>query len=400
MSVRGLTLRVAGVLCALLGALLLSSAPALAAAPEAPEALTPNPLFATTATLHGVLDPKLVGGPGTFEILTYQFLYKKSKTECQGASLTPGGLSLGEGAEPIAQEISHLEAGTEYTVCLRVSSVEGETLSPKLTFKTATAVAPEPPTLSVETVRATEATLHGVLDPAAIALSEPGAYEFLYKKESPTCTGESTTPPGAFAGNPGEPVEAKLEGLTPNTEYTVCLRAKNDAGDEALSTPPVTFKTALPPEAPETISPANPLTATTATLHGVLNPKAAGNPGTYEFLYKVSATECEGGETSGGSAAGAMAEKVEAKLTGLLPSTTYTFCLLARNEAGETALSSPPVTFTTPPAPPAIEAESSSDVLFNEATVSAQINPDGHPWEIAHNPHWTLNDDGSVTLAP
>jgi catechol 2,3-dioxygenase-like lactoylglutathione lyase family enzyme len=25
-------------------------------------------------------------------------------------------------------------------------------------------------------------------------------------------------------------------------------------------------------------------------------------------------------------------------------------------------------------------------------------DPDGHPWEVAHNPHWTLNEDGSVTL--
>ena len=27
------------------------------------------------------------------------------------------------------------------------------------------------------------------------------------------------------------------------------------------------------------------------------------------------------------------------------------------------------------------------------------VDPDGHPWEVAHNPHWTLGDDGSVTLA-
>ena len=27
------------------------------------------------------------------------------------------------------------------------------------------------------------------------------------------------------------------------------------------------------------------------------------------------------------------------------------------------------------------------------------IDPDGHPWEVAHNPHWTLLDDGSVQLA-
>jgi uncharacterized protein len=28
------------------------------------------------------------------------------------------------------------------------------------------------------------------------------------------------------------------------------------------------------------------------------------------------------------------------------------------------------------------------------------IDPDGHPWAVAHNPHWTLRDDGSVALAP
>ena len=26
------------------------------------------------------------------------------------------------------------------------------------------------------------------------------------------------------------------------------------------------------------------------------------------------------------------------------------------------------------------------------------IDPDGHAWEVAHNPHWTLDDDGSVSL--
>ena len=26
------------------------------------------------------------------------------------------------------------------------------------------------------------------------------------------------------------------------------------------------------------------------------------------------------------------------------------------------------------------------------------IDPDGHPWEVAHNPHWTVHEDGSTTL--
>jgi predicted lactoylglutathione lyase len=26
-------------------------------------------------------------------------------------------------------------------------------------------------------------------------------------------------------------------------------------------------------------------------------------------------------------------------------------------------------------------------------------DPDGHPWEIAHNPHWTVTEDGGVKLS-
>jgi catechol 2,3-dioxygenase-like lactoylglutathione lyase family enzyme len=28
------------------------------------------------------------------------------------------------------------------------------------------------------------------------------------------------------------------------------------------------------------------------------------------------------------------------------------------------------------------------------------VDPDGHPWEVAHNPHWELREDGSVNLNP
>lgn len=267
-----------------------SAAPALAAAPEPPEALAPSPLFATAATLHGVVDPKLVGGPGTFELLTYDFLYRESKTECKGGSTVPipAGMSLGEGDEALpGQEIHGLKPSTEYTVCLRVSGAEGETLSPRLTFKTAAPVAPETPTLTVESpVHSTEAVLHGVLDPAAVAPSEAGAYEFLYKKESPTCTGESTAPasPVVYAGMPEEPVSGTLTGLTPNTKYTVCLRAEN-AAKEVTVGPPMPFETALPPETPETVELVEAKGAS-LKVKGVLNPKASGNAGSFEFIYK------------------------------------------------------------------------------------------------------------------
>ena len=26
------------------------------------------------------------------------------------------------------------------------------------------------------------------------------------------------------------------------------------------------------------------------------------------------------------------------------------------------------------------------------------VDPDGHPWEVAHNPHWKIEPDGAITL--
>jgi uncharacterized protein len=38
------------------------------------------------------------------------------------------------------------------------------------------------------------------------------------------------------------------------------------------------------------------------------------------------------------------------------------------------------------------------DKAFWGGYTAVFIDPDGHPWEVAHNPHWTVRDDGSVTL--
>ena len=39
-----------------------------------------------------------------------------------------------------------------------------------------------------------------------------------------------------------------------------------------------------------------------------------------------------------------------------------------------------------------------SDETFWGGYSGVFLDPDGHPWEVAHNPHWTLAPDGSVRL--
>ncbi len=181
----------------------------------------------------------------------------------------------------------------------------------------------------------------------------------------------------------GQPTAAATgPALSPGTTYFYRAVADNQQSKKEgvpVDGPTQEFKTAIAPEAPEA-SEASPLTATTATLHGVLNPHGTGNPGSYEFLYAQSPSECQGGSASTAEGmTGGEGQAVEAPVTALLPNATYSFCLLARNEAGETAISSPPVTFTTSAVRPSLESEAALNVTETSATLSGKVNPNGAP---------------------
>jgi hypothetical protein len=244
----------------------------------------------------------------------------------------------------------------------------------------------EAPEVTVQLpVPAVTASLHGVLNPHKARGA--GTYEFLYKPGKAGCAGGSKTPvpPGLMTGVEHEEVNESLSGLTPGTEYSVCLRAVNttSAPPEEAFSPVVTFTTAIPPEVPVTSSPAKSVTATTAILEGTLNPVKAGEAGTYEFLYRVSSSECEGERSSpapAGVMSGAVKQAVSVNLSALQPNAAYTFCLLARNAAGETAVGSL-VHFTTPPAAPTVESEAASNIKATEARLEALVNPNNQTTE-------------------
>ncbi len=136
---------------------------------------------------------------------------------------------------------------------------------------------------------------------------------------------------------------------------------------------------AAAPEAPVTLA-ASQVAGTSATLNGELNPGAVGEAGQYEFLYRASESECAPENNAApqppGLALGLEKEAVSASITGLTPGTKYTFCLLARNPAEETAIG-PAVSFMTSPVPPTIVSEYVSQVFSTGATLGAQIDPGG-----------------------
>ncbi len=137
---------------------------------------------------------------------------------------------------------------------------------------------------------------------------------------------------------------------------------------------------AVAPEAPE-VKPVSGAAATTATLNGVLNPKAlvAGEGGTYEFLYNVSKTkECKGGFKApepAGTSTGSPEEPVSQPVEGLIADTEYAVCLRVENPATHEEAVSPTVTFKTslPPETPLTEA--ATVVTGTTATLNGVLNP-------------------------
>ena len=161
--------------------------------------------------------------------------------------------------------------------------------------------------------------------------------------------------------------------LAQDTTYFYRVTAKNSKGEEAKGD--VQHFT-TPPEAPEGVE-VSEITGSTAKVKGVLSPHTPGQEGAaYEFLYEASESECENGSQTGGTSKGESPEPVQTQLTGLAPNTKYTVCLRTRNGAQQSATSSPPVTFATPPAP-VLESEASANETAGSAEVKAKVNPDG-----------------------
>jgi hypothetical protein len=146
---------------------------------------------------------------------------------------------------------------------------------------------------------------------------------------------------------------------------------------------------AAAPEIPETVKPATGITATSATLHGVLNPGAAGEVGSYQFSYEQSGSVCTPGGTLDPSAPafakGLEKEAVSATVTGLEPDKEYAFCVIAYNLAAEPS-DGAVVPFKTLPLPPKVDGESAS-VTSTSAILDAQVNSEnqetGYSFEYA-----------------
>ncbi len=360
----------------LLGVLVFSAAPALAAAPEAPETKPASGETATTAAAHGVLDPNAAS---TEVIVEYGFFYAPRGALCNEASFAPESPGLASGAKGEAVEValSGLEPNTEYAVCLaaRNPGEESWTLGNAVTLKTL----PAPPSIlgeGAQQVSSTSATLEAGINPN----SEATKYRFEY---STSTTGETLNAPVTTL--PGAPPATELEGfeaqfpsvstgavLAPGTTYYYRVVAEN-AQSETESKPvegKVEHFTTVPVP---TTAPVTAITGTTATFNGVLTPLDPNVATQYHFIYNIGAA-CTGGSETLQAEAGTGTGSVSATtpVINLQPDTTYTVCFVTSNKGpGSVPVTGAPVTFR------ALPDTYVTNVASSSATLHAVLNPEG-----------------------
>ncbi len=274
---------------------------------------------------------------GNGEDTHYYFEYGLTGGYGQVSEAAPGSdAGAAPGAHQIASTISQYEGYETYHYRVVASNSFGNTYGEDQTFVALPAPLPEIEGTTASGVHPTAVTLEAAINPNRWAT----VYSFEY---GPSAAYGSSTEIGSSIGadKTMHSVSASVGNLTPGTVYHFRVIAINFSGttygpDQTVATP----------DAPRIESTtASAVSQAGARLSGAVNPASGTTSAHFEY----------GASGAYGSATGTVAvgsdtsiHPVSADLSGLQPSTTYHFRLVASNEYGTTR--GPDQTFTTGPA--------------------------------------------------
>jgi len=239
----------------------------------------------------------------------------------------------------------------------------GATIPGAATCSAVSGVKPVVVTKSANQILPNGATLNGKVNAGGL----PTTYRFQYGLT--TSYGSKTPSTDAGSGSTAILRKAVVTNLQPSTTYHFRILATNSMGTTFGADK--TFTTA-PPKPIVVTNPASNLTSHEATLNGTVN--ADGLPTTYRFQYGLTTSYgTKTPSTDGGSGTTAIARS--ATVTGLQPSTTYHFRIVASNSAGTSVGADR--TFTTAPPKPIVVTKTASGVTATGANLRGTVNPNG-----------------------
>lgn len=314
----------------------------------------------TIATFNGT-----VNAQNNETIITFEYGLTTSYRDSVTASQSP--ISTGTDT-PVSASITRLTQNTLYHYRVVASNSLGTTYGSDLTFTTLLPATAS--TNAASSISSTSATLNGTVNANATTATVTFQYG--------TTIGYGTTvtpSQSPVSGSSNTAVNYPLSSLTPNTTYHYRVVAQTFygtiyGGDRSFTT------NAIVPAA--TTQAATSITYRSATLNGIVNANNATSTVTFEYglttAYGATIT------ATPSSVTGLTNTSVTGALTGLTPSSTYHYRIVAQNSAGTTyGLDS---TFSTVPTSTATLTTSG---IFTITGTSAQSGG-------------TITDDGGETI--
>lgn len=363
----------AGVAVGVMVGLLHAAGGAWAAAPEKPLTKPATEITATSATLHGELNP----GASKAEV-GYYFSYG-TEGACPGPSKAPEPPAVLEGNhKAVSANVGELVPSSTYTFCLVAISLSGSSEGAPATFET---LGEKP---AVEDGSATDInSSSAVLEAQVNAENQATTYRFEYAT-NPALSGARTlgeTSVEGFGAETAGPVS--LSGLEANTPYYWRLSATNATG---TTEGPIQEFLTLPNVPIATTGAASAITSTSATIFGSVDPGTEGyaTQDTTSYYFQYGPTTSYGSQvplSPGEVGEGEHAVQETADLQGLEPGATYHYRIVAVNgpEGATQASFGEDETFTTTAIPPLLSGVSVAVLTANGATITATLDPRGLP---------------------
>jgi hypothetical protein len=181
----------------------------------------PTEVTATTAVLHGQVDPE-----GS-TLSTCKFEYSEGTAEGQSVPCAETSAEIGSGTMPVPvhAEVTGLSGGTAYRFRLRATNAGGDVKSEEEGLQTA--VLPVISEAQATEITAGSAILKAKVDPRGVTVT---ACRFEYGTSTAYGTTVPCQPAGPGAGTSPVPVSAAIAGLSANTTYHWRLLASDANG--------------------------------------------------------------------------------------------------------------------------------------------------------------------------
>jgi phosphodiesterase/alkaline phosphatase D-like protein len=305
------------------------------------------------ATLNGTVNAKNASTTVTFE-------WGTSTSYGSTVSASPGTVT-GNSNTAVSAVLSGLTSGTTYHYRVKAVNSNGTTYGADMTFFT-DAAGPTATTQAATNITATGATLNGTVN--ANNNSTTVTFEW---GPSAGYGRTATADQSPVTGSSDTPVSVNLSGLVSGNTYHYRVVASSSGGT-VYGADMTFFVGSTAPTV--TTQAATNITATGATLNGLVNANYGDTTVTFEYgattSYGSTVTAAQSPVTGSANTA------VSFNLTALVPNTTYHYRVVGQNSVGAT--DGADMTFTTSTTLPTVTTGAATDIEPDSATLNGTVN--------------------------